>query len=41
MKQALDIEYSQMKKDFESKTKLLTYYKSLEAEGTGTRKNLW
>lgn len=41
IKKALDDEYSIMKKDFEGKTNLLTYYKTLEAQTTGTRKNLW
>lgn len=41
MKQALDNEYSLMKKDFEAKVKLLDYYKALEGQTTGTRKNLW
>jgi conjugative transfer pilus assembly protein TraH len=41
MKKALDNEYSLMKKDFEQKVKLLDYYKTLEGQTTGTRKNLW
>lgn len=41
MKKSLDDEYNIMKKDFQSKTELLTYYKSLEHDTTGTRKNLW
>lgn len=41
MKRALDDEYSMMKQDFEAKVKLLDYYKSLEGQTTGTRKNLW
>ena len=41
MKKALDKEYSLMKKDFEQKVKLLDYYKTLEGQTTGTRKNLW
>lgn len=41
MKQSLDNEYSLMKKDFEQKVKLVDYYKTLEGQTTGTRKNLW
>jgi len=41
MKKALDNEYSLMKKDFEQKVKLVDYYKTLEGQTTGTRKNLW
>lgn len=41
MKKSLDDEYSLMKKDFKSKVDLMTYYKSLEHDTTGTRKNLW
>lgn len=41
MKKALDNEYSLMKKDFEQKVKLIDYYKTLEGQTTGTRKNLW
>lgn len=41
MKKALDDEYSLMKQDFEAKVKLLDYYRTLEGQTTGTRKNLW